>query len=171
MQRANTREDFWPRAKFSPATGCFEWQALRNSYGYGLFNYKGKLWIAHRLALQFSGVELKEGLTVDHICRNRLCVNPAHLRQVTSKENTHAPGSLAPAAINVKKTHCPKGHEYTPDNLTKDVKRSCKTCHRDRAREKYRKVYSKNQEWLERTNQLRRARKARKRLAEASGAD
>jgi hypothetical protein len=68
------------------------------------------------------------GLQVDHLCKNRACVNLAHLEAVTGQENNQRSGS--PSALNAVKTHCVNGHEYTEANTYRDKigRRSCQIC-------------------------------------------
>lgn len=66
---------------------CLVWSGAPNSSGYGGILVNGKYWRAHRYALARTGVRVDEGDLVDHICHNRLCVNPSHLRIVTKSEN------------------------------------------------------------------------------------
>jgi len=101
---------------------CWEWNGAKNEYGYGFFSLPnnlngkhGKLIRAHRFAYELFKGEIPKGLQLDHLCRNRLCVNPDHLETVTSKQNTLRGNN--PAALNARKTHCPKGHELKGDNL------------------------------------------------------
>lgn len=113
--------------------GCWQWQGAIDKDGYGFFTLN-KLMSAHRAShLLFKGV-INEGNQVDHLCRNRPCVNPDHLEQVTPKVNTLR-SPIAPAAINSRKTHCRNGHEYTPINtrMTRN-ERQCKTCYADNKR-------------------------------------
>ena len=73
---------------------------------------------------------IPEGLTLDHLCRVRACVNPAHLEPVTLRENTLRSPS-APTAINARKTECLRGHAFTPENTwVHRSRRCCRECKR-----------------------------------------
>src|SRR6185295_14251069 len=100
---------FKNRYEINPKTQCWEWKSGLNRKGYGCFFLNGKQMRAHRASLLLHGKELIQGLQVDHICRVRNCVNPAHLEQVTHKENQKR--GL------VFKTHCKRGHEQKGENL------------------------------------------------------
>ena len=67
--------------------GCLEWTASLLSDGYGCFHVEGTTVRAHRYALEREGREIPAGMHVDHLCRNRKCVNTAHLEIVTPAEN------------------------------------------------------------------------------------
>lgn len=90
------------------ATGCWRWQGPLMPNGYGQVNAWGKRWLAHRLAYTVMVGPIPEARQIDHLCRVRHCINPAHLEPVTQAENLRRQG----AAV----THCPRGHEYTPAN-------------------------------------------------------
>jgi len=77
---------------------------------------------------------IPEGLVIDHLCRVRNCVNPAHMEPVTNTENVLR--GTGPTAVNAQKTHCKHGHPLTPDNLVKRTdRRECMECRRIRERE------------------------------------
>lgn len=72
------------------------------------------------------------GLVLDHLCRNRWCVNPSHLQPVTNKENVLRGTGLS--SVNAKKTHCIRGHAFDDRNTGRDVRgdRRCRECARIR---------------------------------------
>lgn len=115
-------------------TGCWVWTAsLRNKKGYGNYTQGGKSVSAHRAAYEMHVGEIPEGMVIDHLCRNRLCVNPAHLEAVTTRENILRGAGIA--AKNAVKTHCLRGHEYTPENAIRNPGgKSCRQCGRERGR-------------------------------------
>ena len=136
-------KNFW--AKVDKSGICWEWTGNKTKDGYGLFglNYKTKL--VHRISYEIKYGDIPEGLQIDHTCRNRSCVNPVHLESVTQQENMRR--GLA-GQNNKIKTRCPKGHEYTPDNIRKSKynKRGCKTCDRISNLARYHKNKQSNQE-------------------------
>lgn len=122
-------ERFW--SKVEKTEECWEWKAGKDWDGYGNFFVSHTRCIkAHRFAYEILVGSIPEGLTLDHLCRNRGCVNPKHLEPVTHKENILR--GEGHAAHNARKTHCPNGHPLEGNNLRnsqlKVGKRTCKTC-------------------------------------------
>jgi|ERR1035437_2549752 hypothetical protein len=112
--------------------GCLIWTACKHKKGYGFIQWKGKLRQAHRVVYELFNGELIKGLVIDHLCRTHDCVNPKHLEQVTCKVNINR--GLTGNWQRVK-THCPKGHEYTQDNIYVHPDkggRECQKCRRIR---------------------------------------
>lgn len=108
--------------------GCWVWTGYKNNYGYGQFNWEGFRWLVHRLAYTFCVGPIEPGLTVDHLCRNRGCLNPEHLEPVSNEENIQR-GRWQPV-LNAKKTHCMRGHAFDENNTywTGRGERSCRIC-------------------------------------------
>jgi hypothetical protein len=124
---------FWE--KVDASASCWAWTASTKGNGYGQVKHRDRKspLFAHRAAYEMLVGEIPEGMTLDHLCKNTLCVNPDHLEVVTMKVNVLR--STSPTAINATKTHCVRGHEFTPENLLGgSLGRSCKTCHRERMR-------------------------------------
>lgn len=113
---------------------CWPWTASRNPHGYGQFivmrGKRGHPRGAHRVAWELTHGPVPASLDLDHLCRNRSCVNPAHLEPVTNEENIRR-GAWQPV-LNAAKTHCDRGHEFTPENTYHPPKRphtrQCREC-------------------------------------------
>lgn len=128
------RERLFSRLVIDPATGCVVWTGPKFHDGYGQTNVDGRTSRVHRVIYEMLAGPIPEGLTLDHLCRNKICANVAHLEPVTVRENILR--STAPAAANFAKTHCPQGHPYDSSNtfVRRSGARLCRTCHRERAR-------------------------------------
>lgn len=108
--------------------GCFLWKGALDRDGYGSFYLLGKNRRAHRVAYLFGVGAIPAGLVVNHTCGNRACVNAQHLNLLTPAENA-LQDSRSVAAVNAKKTRCPKGHEYDGTYTDKrGTQRTCSVC-------------------------------------------
>lgn len=135
---------FWSKVQFTDC--CWLWMAgLRGGYGqFTVFRVSGqktKLQ-AHRAAYEMCVGPIPTDKTVDHLCRTRNCVKPTHLQAVSNRENILR--GLSPAAQRARVTHCPEGHEYTEANTrrSKRNQRSCRICHADGDRARYRRIHN-----------------------------
>ena len=106
---------------------CWVWKG-HLCRGYGQFCLHGKRQPAHRAVYEALVGPVPDGLVIDHLCRNRACVNPSHLEAVSFRENVLR--GVAPSAQNARKTHCIRGHKL-PDK----PQRRCLACRRQRYRE------------------------------------
>lgn len=133
---------------------CWIWVGAKQKTGHGKFYWRGRHTSAYRaLYIAFVNPNI-QGLDVDHLCKNPECMNLGHLEAVTSRINTLRGSS--PPAMNILKTECLRGHEYTPENtfINKRGERSCRECRRT----KWRQYYYQNKEKLYVAQKARRAR-------------
>ena len=124
-----TEERFWEKVA---KVGCWEWLAGVDKAGYGVFSWNGRSGRAHRYAWELLRGPIPEGLHIDHLCRNRACVNPDHLEPVSQAENNRR--GWGRGHNNSLKLCCPNGHAYSPENTYVRQRkwgpvRICKTCH------------------------------------------
>lgn len=88
MGRTNQRASLAQKLNnYTLNEGCWEYNGCTNNYGYCLIMVNRKLQYAHRLAYKFHKGDIPKGMTVDHICFNRKCINPAHLRLLSHSDN------------------------------------------------------------------------------------
>lgn len=129
MRRRGTTDPITAEQRFftrvEQSGECWQWRST-DSHGYGTYFADGGVnWLPHRWAYTFLRDDIPEGLELDHLCRNRGCVNPWHLEPVTRRVNAlRGVGSIEA---------CKHGHRYTPENTYRDPKkgkRGCRTCRR-----------------------------------------
>lgn len=119
-------------------SGCWVWVGAISGYGYGQFSWRGKTYRAHRLV--YEAVKGPNEAGLDHLCRNKRCVNPDHLEPVSARTNTLRGTSTV--AQNAAKTHCYKGHPLTCENLRVKAGRYgplrvCRACTIDASRRRF----------------------------------
>lgn len=131
-------ERFWLKVDRRSVDACWPWLASKDAAGYGNFSrtpvgpYK-RVTKAHRIAYELLVGSIPTGLTIDHLCRNTSCVNPAHMEPVTLQENMRRGNCIS--TQYARRTHCKRGHALTPENMmiwganTKNPgKRACRLC-------------------------------------------
>ena len=137
-------KNFWNKVKLSDKLyndePCWNWVGAKNKQGYGRFNVNGKAVRTHRYSYELFKKSIPTGLVIDHLCKNTSCCNPDHLEPVTQKENTLK--GMTGQHIRVPRTHCKRGHEYTPENIiphTNNKRGRCRICKQRMAREYYKR--------------------------------
>ena len=112
----------------SEHTPCVEWAGAHDKDGYARMNHNGKWRGVHRVEWEKSNGAIPEGMVIDHLCRNRGCINPDHMEIVTPEENTRR--------RELARTHCVRGHLLSGDNVMMQAhnRRRCRECGRIRWR-------------------------------------
>ncbi len=121
---------FVEKIEHRPDSDCFWWTGCVDSGGYGRFRAAGRQ-RAHQFAFFVAYGHPPEGMQIDHICRNRSCVNPLHLRPLTLVENVLCGEGIS--ARNLRKTHCFRDHALAGYNVIRSggrdgMGRKCRTC-------------------------------------------
>jgi len=129
---AAPHDRFWKFVRVSKA-GCYEWLGSVSPQGYARISVAGRPELAHRWVYETFVEIIPKGMVVDHLCRNRKCVNPEHLQIATHRENMLCGTGMA--ARNKNKTHCVRGHAF--DSVNKNGHRFCRKCARIRAKQRH----------------------------------
>lgn len=116
-------------------TPCLEWCGGLMDNGYGYVRFHGKTVLTHRFMFEQIVGPIPVDLVLDHLCRNKPCGNILHLEVVTDRVNTLR--GIGLAALNARKTHCKRGHEFTNENTYVDKygQRNCRACGRLKQRD------------------------------------
>ena len=128
-------------ARYAKQEGdCIVWTRCCIPSGYGSITINYKRRSTHVVAWEIRYGPIPRGLQVDHLCRNRKCINTNHMELVTLKENVLR--GVGITAVNARKTHCAHGHEFSFMNTSVDRHgyRHCRTCMNDWKRRNRRKV-------------------------------
>jgi hypothetical protein len=115
------------------SSGCWEFTGRLDPDGYGRAGVGGRQRMAHRITWEFTRGPIPDGLQIDHLCRNRACVNPSHLEVVDARTNTLR--GISSPAINARKDRCRNGHPFTRLYKRAGVdrfERACLACRRER---------------------------------------
>jgi hypothetical protein len=161
MKKPTLRERLLSKAVINWETGCWEWTACLSTSGYGRINANGRVENAHRVAYELIESPIPVGLFLDHLCRNRACINPAHLEPVTNRENILR-SPINQFSLKAAQTHCGTGHEFTVENtrVRANGTRACRACERE-SNKRYRAAHPDQMREYDR-NYKRRMRAARK---------
>ncbi len=143
---------FITRIKVDDISNCWLWTGSMSSTGYGIACFNREYYRAHRISYFMFNGKISQDLVIDHMCRNKQCVNPDHLREVTQEINSLENNS-SPFFENSKKTHCKRGHGLFGENLNirytnGKIRRECVFCSKE----------SKRKSWLKRKEKLNGSR-------------
>lgn len=131
--RGDDEARFWSHVDRRGDTECWPWTAGTDRWGYGQFKVKGRIWPAHRWAYHHFVQVVPDEMTIDHVwdwgCTMKHCVNfAAHIEVVPGDVNVIRGNGVC--ALNARKTHCKRGHPFSPSNtlIRTDGSRYCRTC-------------------------------------------
>lgn len=131
-KRAPLADRFYGKIAAGP-TNCWIWTSVLRGNGYGAIKVGSRFALAHRVSYEMHVGPIPAGLTIDHLCDEPRCVNPAHLEPATLRDNILRSNGIS--AVNARKTVCVAGHPLSGDNVrTWKGHRHCRTCSRDRMR-------------------------------------
>lgn len=136
----------WQKVVATPS-GCWLWTGALDRHGYGKTSFAGqRAALLHRVMYRLLVGPIPEGLTIDHLCRNRNCQQPAHLEAVTKRENTLR--GVGSSARHARQTECKRGHSFSdPANVISKKskygrpKRNCRLCHNAGQRSRYQQAH------------------------------
>jgi len=150
FMNSEVRERFWSRIERGDPEECWPWRTRSSRNGYSLWEWLGMSWMVHRVAYTLVKGPIPDGLTVDHLCRNKRCCNPSHLDAVTGSENTKR-------AMEAKYGSRPEpcGYTHQPGQIC----RACRAAAVARTQKKYAAKY----------REMKRLAKQRARLREREG--
>ena len=121
---------FW--SKVEKTSSCWNWMSAKNNRGYGRFWLDNRFVLAHRLSYEWLVGEIRDGMELDHLCKNPTCVNPKHLEPVVHRVNILRGDTIM--ALEAKQGHCKNGHPLTKENCRPDKwvqgERACIICQR-----------------------------------------
>ena len=121
----------WP-VDVDPTFGCWFWTSRRDRHGYPI-TWRGNSPVqAHRVVYEAEVGDIPDGKVLDHLCRNRLCVNPDHLEPVTQAVNLHR----REWGVRVRRKTCARGHSMSDCLVTSQGGRLCRTCRREQGEAK-----------------------------------